>query len=78
MCAVEPPILSYISKTLRNVYQWIYKLLYTNRAKLLVLLQDSQKQFKEEWKGVQQSPQQLSQYTVLAFSIFILGIFGSF
>ena len=29
-------------------YQWIYKLLYTNRAKLFVLLQDIQKQFEEE------------------------------
>jgi hypothetical protein len=48
------------------IYQWIYKLLYTKRAKLLVLLQDIQKQFKEEWKGVHQSSQQMSQYRVLA------------
>jgi len=51
------------------LYQWIYKLLYTNRAKLLVLLQDIQKQFIEEWKGVHQSSQQMSQCRVLALFV---------
>jgi len=60
------------------IYRWIYKLLYTNRAKLPVLLQDIQKQFKEEWRSVQQSSQQMSQYTALELILFVLGIFGSF
>jgi hypothetical protein len=52
-----------------TIYQWIYKLLYTNKAKLLVFLQDIQQQFNEEWKGVQQSSQQMSQYRVLALIV---------
>jgi hypothetical protein len=53
-------------------------LVYSNKAKLLVLLQDIQKQFKEEWEDVHhQSSQQMPHYTVIAliFSYLALKVF---